>query len=114
MDVARAKRPIAEELPRLMKERDWKPIDVYAHGGPTPATVSRYQHERRGLVVEPRVIRTLRKFEQAFGLPEGYFVEEQVSRAEEELRRLVRQGSVSLSDLEDLLEKARQVLYFQL
>lgn len=47
------------------------------HGGPTPATVSRYEHEKRGLVAEPRVIRTLRKLEEAFELPEGYFLEEE-------------------------------------
>jgi hypothetical protein len=106
--TARAQKPIAEELPRLMAERGWRPLDVYAHGGPTPATVSRYQHEKRGLVAEPRVIRTLRKFEQAFSLPEGYFLEEQVSKAEEELRALVRKGFISLDDLEELIEKGRR------
>jgi hypothetical protein len=51
---------------------------------------------------------TLRKFEQAFTLPEGYFLEEQISLAEEELRTLVRKGFVSLDDLEELIQKGRQ------
>jgi hypothetical protein len=91
-----------------MKERGWKPLDVYAHGGPTPATISRYQHEKRGVVAEPRVIRTLRKLEEAFSLPEGYFLEEQISKAEKDLRGLVREGQVSLCDLQELIEKAWQ------
>jgi len=108
MRSTRAERPIAEELPRLMNERGWRPIDVYAHGGPTPATVSRYQNEKRGLVAEPRVLRTLRKFEHAFDLPEGYFLEERVARAEGELRFLLRGGFISLDDLEGLLEVGRR------
>ena len=56
----------------------------------------------------PQVVRTLRKFEQAFELPEGYFLEEQINRAEEELRGLVREGLVSLEDLEALIEKGRR------
>lgn len=108
MQAPRAIRPIAEELHYLMKERGWKPLDVYAHGGPTSATISRYQHERRGLVAESRVIKTLRKFEEAFDLPEGYFLEEQMGRAERELRTLVREGFVSLADLEGLIERGRR------
>ena len=108
MAAPRATRPIAEELRHLMRERDWKPLDVYAHGGPTPATTSRYQHEKRGLVAESRVVKTLRKFEEAFELPEGYFLEEQLGRAERELRTLVRQGFVSFADLEGLIERGRQ------
>ena len=91
-----------------MKERGWRPLDVYAHGGPTPATVSRYEHEKRGLVADSRVIRTLRKFEEAFELPEGYFLEEQIDIAERELRTLVREGFVSLGDLETLTERGRR------
>jgi hypothetical protein len=91
-----------------MKERGWKPLDVYAHGGPTPATTSRYQHEKRGLVAESRVLKTLRKFEEAFELPEGYFLEERIGRAEGELRTLVREGFVSLADLEALVERGRR------
>ena len=91
-----------------MGERGWKPIDVYAHGGPTPATTSRYQHEKRGLVAEPRVVKTLRKFEEAFTLPEGYFLEEQMELAERELRGLVRGGYVSLEDLEALIKRGRR------
>jgi transcriptional regulator with XRE-family HTH domain len=108
MTAACAKRPISEELPKLMKERGWKPIDVYAHGGPTPATVSRYQSAKRGLVAEPRVIGTLRKFEKAFDLPEGYFLEEQIELAQAELQRLAREGFVSLEELEALIEEGRQ------
>jgi hypothetical protein len=108
MTAPRAKRPIAEELRHLMRERGWKPLEVYAHGGPTPATTSRYQHEKRGLVAESRVIRTLRKFEEAFELPQGYFLEEQIGLAERELRALVREGYVSLADIEVLIEKGRR------
>jgi hypothetical protein len=108
MAAPRATRPISEELRHLMRERGWRPIDIYAHGGPTPATTSRYQHEKRGLVAEPRVVRTLRKFEEAFGLPEGYFLEEQIEGAEQELRALVREGYVSLEDLENLIKKGRR------
>ena len=60
------------------------------------------------LVAEPRVVKTLRKFEEAFDLPEGYFLEEQLGRAERELRRLVRQGFVSLADLEGLIARGRR------
>lgn len=105
MEDAGAEKPIAEELPRLMAERGWKPLDVYAHGGPTPATVSRYQHAKRGLLAEPRVLRTLRKFEQAFALPQGYFLEEQIAQAEAQLRRLVREGHISVEDLRSLIDK---------
>ncbi len=63
-----------------MAERGWKPLDVYAHGGPAPDATSRYTNRKRGLVAEPRVIRTLRKYEKAFSLPEGYFLEEQLYR----------------------------------
>lgn len=91
-----------------MAERGWKPIDVYAHGGPTPATVSRYQNLKRGVVAEPRVIRTLRKFEKAFELPEGYFLEEQIYVAEEALRHLVRDGRIPLADLEALIDKGNR------
>lgn len=91
-----------------MRERGWKPIDVYARGGPTPATISRYQHAKRGLVAEYRVVRTLRKFEKAFGLPEGYFLEERISRAEEELRALLREGLIPVEDLEAMIEKGRR------
>lgn len=108
MKDERAEKPIAAELPRLMAERGWKPLDVYAHGGPTPATISRYQHAKRGLVAEPRVLHTLRKFEQAFGLPEGYFLEEQITQAETELRELVREGHISLEDLRALIDKGLQ------
>lgn len=108
MQDMRAQKPISEELPRLMKERGWRPLDVYAHGGPTPATVSRYEHEKRGLVADSRVIRTLRKFEEAFELPEGYFLEEQIDLLERELHTLVREGFVSLADLEALVERGRQ------
>lgn len=108
MDAIRATKPIAEELALLMKERGWRPLDVYAHGGPTPATISRYQHAKRGVVAEPRVLRTLGKFEEAFGLPEGYFLEEQIDRAEEELRTLVREGFIALEDLEALIERGRK------
>jgi transcriptional regulator with XRE-family HTH domain len=108
MTAARATQPISEELRKLMKERGWRPIDVYAHGGPTPATISRYQHQKRGLAAEPRVLRTLRKFEEAFALPEGYFLEEQIDQAERELRVLIREGFVPLADLEALMEKGRR------
>lgn len=108
MQDRRARRPISEELPRLMKERGWRPLDVYAHGGPTPATISRYEHEKRGLAADSRVIRTLRKFEEAFELPEGYFLEEQIDLAERELRMLVRAGFVSLADLETLIDIGRR------
>ncbi len=108
MADAHATKPIAEELPRLMNERGWSPLDVYAHGGPTPATISRYQHAKRGLVAEARVVRTLRKFEQAFDLPEGYFLEEQIGHAQDELWQLVREGFVPLHDLEALVQKGRR------
>ena len=108
MQEAHATRPISEELPTLMKERGWRPLDVYAHGGPTPATTSRYEHEKRGIVAEPRVVKTLRKFEEAFELPEGYFLEEQIGRAERELRTLVREGFISLADLEALIDGGRR------
>jgi transcriptional regulator with XRE-family HTH domain len=108
MQEVRATRPISEELPKLMKERGWRPLDVYAHGGPTPATTSRYEHEKRGLVAESRVIKTLRKFEEAFELPEGYFLEEQIGRAEGELRTLAREGFVSLADMESLIKQGRR------
>jgi hypothetical protein len=54
------------------------------------------------------VVKTLRKFEEAFALPEGYFQEEQIDRAERELRSLVREGYVSLDDLEAVIERGRQ------
>lgn len=108
MQDMRVRVPISEELPRLMRERGWRPLDVYAHGGPTPATISRYEHEKRGLAADSRVIRTLRKFEEAFELPQGYFLEEQIDTAERELRSLVREGLISLADLEALIEKGRR------
>ena len=90
-----------------MAERGWKPLDVYAHGGPAPDATSRYTNRKRGLVAEPRVIRTLRKYEKAFSLPEGYFLEEQLYRLEEEVRHLVRKGLIRVEDLEALVEAAR-------
>jgi len=59
-------------------------------------------------MTDERVIRTLRKFEEAFELPEGYFLEEQIDLLERELRTLVREGFVSLADLEALIEWGRQ------
>lgn len=107
MSTRRATRPIAEELPALMENRGWRPLDVYAHGGPAPDATSRYMNRKRGLVAEPRVIRTLRKFERAFELPEGYFLEEQLYRLENEVRFLVREGLIHVEDLEALVEAAR-------
>jgi hypothetical protein len=107
MAVKRANKPIAQELPDLMEARAWRPLDIYAHGGPAPDATSRYMNKKRGLVAEQRVVRTLRKFERAFGLPEGYFLEEQLYNAEIEVRRLVRQGLIHVEDLEALIEAAR-------
>jgi len=91
-----------------MEERGWRPLDVYAHGGPSPATISRYVNLKRGVMAEPRVLRTLRKFEEAFKLPEGYFLEEQIYLAELELRRLVREGVVSLEALERVIREGHR------
>lgn len=106
MDANRATKPIAQELPALMADRDWRPLDVYAHGGPAPDATSRYVNLKRGLVAEPRVIKTLRKYERAFDLPEGYFLEEQLYRLELEVRQLVRRGLIRVEDLEALVEAA--------
>jgi len=45
---------------------------------------------------------------QAFELPVGYFLEEQIGRAERELRTLVREGFISLADLEALIDGGRR------
>ena len=103
----RATKPISEELPDLMARRGWRPLDVYANGGPAPDATSRYIHRQRGLVSDPQMLRTLRKYEKAFGLPEGYFLEEQLYRLEEEVRHLVRKGLIRVEDLEALVEAAR-------
>jgi hypothetical protein len=103
MVAKRAMKPIVEEIKTLMERRGWRAIDVYANGGPSPDTVSRYGAGKRGRVAEPRTIPTLRKFEDAFALPEGYFLEEQLYNAEEILRVLVREGFIRLSDLRALI-----------
>ncbi|MCL5736946.1 MAG: helix-turn-helix domain-containing protein [Actinobacteria bacterium] len=100
-------KPIDQELRELMDSRGWDQTKLGAEARTTPATVSRYLSGNRGRVAEPRVIDTLRKFESAFGLPEGYFLEEQLYNAEQEVRQLVRGGAIRLADLEALIAAAR-------
>lgn len=90
-----------------MEQRGWRPLDVYAHGGPAPDATSRYINLKRGLVGDPQMIKTLRKYERAFDLPEGYFLEEQLYRLEQEVRAFVRKGLIRVEDLELLVQAAR-------
>ena len=108
MKRTRAMKPIAEELHELMDERGWSQTDVFAAGGPKPPTITRYLNGSRGRVADQRVLRTLRKFEKAFKLPEGYFLEEQLLLAGEELRGLISEGHIRLTQLEPLLESGRE------
>ncbi|GAB4253008.1 MAG: hypothetical protein Kow00122_10860 [Thermoleophilia bacterium] len=93
-----------EEMRALMESRGWSPIELATVADTTPATVSRYLKRRRGMRVDPKSVRTYRKFERAFGLPEGYSFEEQLHNAELEVRQLVWQGPTSLEALELLIE----------
>lgn len=86
-----------------MQGRSWSPVELAAAADTTPATVSRYLNARRGHRIDPKSLRTYRSFERAFGLPEGYFLEEQLWEEHKELTRLVKAGFIRLAQLHALV-----------
>ncbi len=104
MAKQKAKRPVHEELKRLREARGWSQGQLAAAAGVKRSTVSRYEADQRGLRMNTQALSTLRRFEEALGLPEGYFLEEQLSRELQTLTRLVKAGHVRLPQIKAVVE----------
>ena len=99
MSDNRALQPAHEELPALRAARGWSKAELADLADVQRSTVTRWENATRGLEINVQSLTTLRKFEAAFGLPPGYFLEEQLLLELQELTRLVKAGHVRLPQL---------------
>ena len=92
-------KPISEALSELMDARQMTPTDVWAAAGITHATLSRYLHGFRGIVLDHRGAETVCKLARVFGVTPDYFVEYRAWR----VREIARTNPELVEPLYDVL-----------
>jgi len=96
--------PISTALRQLRDERGMTDTDVWAAAGISSAALSRYMHGTRGLLLDNRGARTVRRLAQVFEIDPEYFVEYRIWR----LYRLARvDPRAALAAYEVAMESAR-------